>query len=192
MADRAGLSEGFIYAPKPPAAPAANIRVSVPPHNKDVFNRGNETVSFNIPAGKRGQYLNTRMSYLKFELEVELKRSKEGEQMTLVKDTSVYKGKATITSDELTQKAAHVLALDGGAHALFNSLEVYHGTNLLEQIREYNALYQLMLDTSTNDTDGASHYSVSDGMGGYRRRGKTPGGSRHTRRSQGAQSQSGI
>lgn len=52
----AGLSDGFVYAPKPPAAPAANIRVSVPPHNKDVFRDG-DVIMFNIPSGKRGQYL---------------------------------------------------------------------------------------------------------------------------------------
>ena len=52
----AGLSDGFVYAPKPPAAPAANIRVSVPPHNKDTFKSG-DVVMFNIPCGKRGQYL---------------------------------------------------------------------------------------------------------------------------------------
>jgi hypothetical protein len=164
MSDRAGLSEGFIYAPKPPAAPAANIRVSVPPHNKDVFTRGNETISFNIPAGKRGQYLNTRMSYLKFELEVKLNRA-EGTKIDRTVAHDHNDNKTTLKPEEFA-RASHVLALDGGAHALFNSLEVYHGTNLLEQVREYNTLYQLMLDTSTNSVEGQGHYSVSDGMMG--------------------------
>lgn len=187
MSERAGLSEGFVYAPKPPAAPAANIRVSVPPHNKDVFNRGNETIMFNIPAGKRGQYLNTRMSYLKFELDVTLENG-TATDAKLAPSVS-YGDHPTVSSDELTMKAAHVLALDGGAHSLFNSLEVYHGTNLLEQIREYGALYQLMLDTSTDSVDSASHFNVSDGMmgkaqGGYRRKGQlvTPIAATHVHR----------
>lgn len=177
MADRAGLSEGFIYRPKPPAAPAANIRVSVPPHNKDVFTRGNETIMFNIPCGKRGQYLNTRMSYLKFELDVTLHDLKNTPKSPLEE----IRGRAVkgallahhdrmhsihVSSDNLAKEAAHVLALDGGAHSLFSSLEVYHGTNLLEQIREYSTIYQLMLDTAVGSTELNSHYSVGDGMCG--------------------------
>ncbi len=78
MGDRAGISDGFVYAPKPAAAPAANLRVSLPPHNKDNFRDGNETIMFNIPCGKRGQYLNTRMSYMTFDLEVTLKKPPAG------------------------------------------------------------------------------------------------------------------
>lgn len=53
----AGLSDAFVYQPKPPAAPAANIRVTVPTSNKDVFSANNDTMMFNLPSGKRGQYL---------------------------------------------------------------------------------------------------------------------------------------
>lgn len=134
MAERAGISDGFVYAPKPAAAPAANIRVSLPPHNKDRFDFGNETVMFNIPCGKRGQYLNTRMSYLTFDLDVKL----------------------------LQDRDFPVVVLDGGAHALFQSLELYHGTNLLEQVREYNNLYGLMMDMQESTT-GANVRGVSEG-----------------------------
>lgn len=134
MAERAGISDGFVYAPKPAAAPAANIRVSLPPHNKDRFDFGNETVMFNIPCGKRGQYLNTRMSYLTFDLDVKL----------------------------LQDRDFPVVVLDGGAHALFQSLELYHGTNLLEQVREYNNLYGLMMDMQESST-GAHVRGVSEG-----------------------------
>lgn len=134
MAERAGISDGFVYAPKPAAAPAANIRVSLPPHNKDRFDFGNETVMFNIPCGKRGQYLNTRMSYLTFDLDVKLLQAND----------------------------FPVVVLDGGAHALFQSLELYHGTNLLEQVREYNNLYGLMMDMQENNT-GAHVRGVSEG-----------------------------
>lgn len=133
----AGLSDGFVYAPKPPAAPAANIRVSVPPYNKDVFKSGNETVMFNIPSGKRGQYLNTRMSYMTFDVRVKL---------NLGDSTNVP-----------------IIALDGGAHSLFNSLEVYHGSNLLEQIREYNTLYQILLDSGELPTCSGYGRTVAEG-----------------------------
>ena len=52
MSDRAGLSISFAYKAKPHAAAAANIRVSVPPHNKDVLNCGNKTETCNIPCEK--------------------------------------------------------------------------------------------------------------------------------------------
>lgn len=136
----AGLSDGFVYAPKPPAAPAANIRVTVPTANKDVFSVDNDTMMFNIPSGKRGQYLNTRMSYLKFDLTVDA---------------------------DFTHEAGNkipILQLDGGAHALFNNLEVFHGSNLLEQIREYSALYQLMSDTGENMDGNMSGRSVAEGF----------------------------
>lgn len=182
MSDRAGLSDSFAYKAKPHAAAASNIRVSVPPHNKDVFNRGNETIMFNIPCGKKGQYLNTRMSYLKFELEVTLKSQPVSEAVSIKKladeavtDGSTYNGKVILPGTEddlhidaidLANKAAHVLALDGGAHALFNSLEIYHGTNLLEQVREYNTIYQLMQDTGIAQPELDAHFSISDGMAG--------------------------
>lgn len=134
----AGLSEAFTYVPKPAAAPAANIRVSVPPHNKDQFSQGNETMMFNIPAGKRGQYLNTRMSYLEFDVVTSFKASPD--------------------------TGTPILALDGGAHSLFESLEVYHGSNLLEQIREYNCVYQTLMDVGEDSTSTSHGRTVSEGM----------------------------
>lgn len=133
----AGLSDGFVFAPKPPAAPAANIRVSVPPYNKDVFKSGNETVMFNVPSGKRGQYLNTRMSYMTFDVDVMV--------------------------DSQAPAELPILALDGGAHAFFNSLEVYHGSNLLEQIREYNTLYQILQDSGEMPDCTVNGRSVTEG-----------------------------
>ena len=146
MGDRAGISDGFVYAPKPAAAPAANIRVSLPPHNKDNFKDGNETIMFNIPCGKRGQYLNTRMSYLTFDFEVELKKP------------DAPGGTNTSTTP--------LVYLEGGAHGFIQHLELYHGTNLLEQIREYGNLYQLHLDKTEVMDAVAYSRSVTEGTGG--------------------------
>lgn len=136
----AGLSDGFVFAPKPAAAPAANIRVSLPPHNKDEFTRGNDTIMFNVPSGKRGQYLNTRQSYLKFDVEMDYKY-------------------------DITTPTLPIVALDGGAHSFFNSLEVYHGTNMLEQIREYNTVYSLLTDMGESSSNMSQSRSVSEGRG---------------------------
>ena len=97
-----GLSDGFVYANKPRAAPAAAIEVTVPPFNKTEYDRGGQKVMFNIPSGKRGQYLNTRMSFLQFQLTVEQKAI---DRTALTGDTSQFRYESPI------------LALDGGAHS---------------------------------------------------------------------------
>ena len=142
MAAQSSVAQELVYNSKPGAAPAAVVRVNTPPFNKDSFSRGNETISINIPSGKRGQYLDPSMSYLKFQLEVELKPNLG------VKN---YDRKT-----EDTQESVPIIALDGGAHALFTALEVSHGSNVLEQIREYNALYQLLMDQG-EDPDGVQN-----------------------------------
>lgn len=134
MSAQSAVAQELVYNSKPGAAPAAVVRVNTPPFNKDSFTRGNETIMINIPSGKRGQYLDPSMSYLKFTLEVEM-----------LKDMGSYAGGFAA--------ATPVIALDGGAHSLISFLEVYHGSNQLEQIREYNALYQLLMDQG-EDFDG--------------------------------------
>jgi len=116
MAAQSSVAQELVYNSKPGAAPTAVVRVNTPPFNKDNFSRGNETISINIPSGKRGQYLEPSMPYLKFHFEVELK-----ENVTLGTWT-----RAT----ELTAKSVPIIALDGGAHALFTSLEVSHGSSI--------------------------------------------------------------
>ena len=143
MAAQSSIAQELVYNSKPGAAPAAVLRVNTPPFNKDNFNRGNETISINIPSGKRGQYLDPSMSYLRFQLEVELKSD-----LTVPTWT-----RATEDNSNGNNSGIPIIALDGGAHALFTHLEVSHGSNVLEQIREYNALYQLLMDQG-EDFDG--------------------------------------
>ncbi len=59
------LSDSLVYAPKPSAVSSSKARQNVPSYNKSSFNPG-EVIMLNIPTGRRGSYLNTRMSYLKF------------------------------------------------------------------------------------------------------------------------------
>lgn len=80
------------------------------------------------------------MSYLKYDLEV------------------------TVNMKGTKSHYKPVLALDGGAHAVFQNLEVYHGSNLLEQIREYNALYQLLFDMGETSAGRANGRTVAEGI----------------------------
>jgi hypothetical protein len=123
-----GLSDGFVYRKRPVAAPAAAIEISVPPFAKGRFTKGNQKVMFNIPSGKRGQYLNTRMSFLEFKLRVDAVNLPHVKNVTPAESYNP------------------ILKLDGGAHSFFKSLQVFHGSNLLEYIDQYNSLYQLLSD----------------------------------------------
>lgn len=87
--------------------------------------------------GKRGQYLNTRQSYMTFDV--------------------------TVETDTKSADAIPLLALDGGAHCFFSNLETYHGSNLLEQIREYNTLYQMMTDIGEDVDHLAFSRNVAEG-----------------------------
>ncbi len=86
-----------------------------------------------IPTGRRGSFLNTRMSYLKF--------------------------KFTNTGTD----AGHTVAADYNIASIFSRQELYHGSNLLEQIYEYGTLVTLWHDMTGSL---ASHGTTSSLLGG--------------------------
>ena len=59
------LSDSLIYQPKPSAVSSSEARWNQPSYNKSTFNP-DDVVMINIPTGRCGSFLNTRMSYLKF------------------------------------------------------------------------------------------------------------------------------
>ena len=91
----------------------------------------------NIPCGRRGQFLNQRMSYLKFKL----------------KNTSVVVAGETAP-----------IAPDYAAASIISRLELYHGSNLLEQVHEYGMLYNLWLDISGSAEAHKHTGSMLEGM----------------------------
>jgi hypothetical protein len=62
------LSDSLVYAPKPSAVSSSKARWNKPSYNKSTYNPG-EVVMINILTGRRGSFLNTRMSYLKFKVQ---------------------------------------------------------------------------------------------------------------------------
>ena len=78
----------------------------------------------NVPCGRKGQFLNQKMSYLKFK----------------VTNTSV------ITAAEMTEGKQATITPDYSISSLISRLEIYHGSNLLEQIHEYGLLHTIWLD----------------------------------------------
>eukprot|EP00873_Tetraselmis_striata_P013010 jgi/Tetstr1/433274/TSEL_022562.t1 len=107
------VSDSLVFKPKPASIAGTTHRQTVPAYNGTTFG-GQQTILINIPCGRRGHYLNTRMSYLRFSVKN--------------KDT------------------ANTFQPDYTAASFIQSLSVYHGANLLEQIHEYNALFHLFMD----------------------------------------------
>ena len=126
------VSDSLVYKPKPPSISGTTHRQGVPAYNGTSF-KGQQTILVNIPTGRRGHYLNTRMSYLKFK----------------------------VTNNDAT----NTFKLDYSASAFIQSLSLYHGANLLENINEYNALYHLLLDMQASQESVERAGSILQGSG---------------------------
>jgi len=127
------VSDALVYAPKPSAVSGSKYRQNLPSYNKSSFGPG-ETILLNIPCGRRGQYLNQRMSYLKFKV------------------------------TNLNANSGEKFAPDYNASAFISRLELFHGSNLLEQIHDYGLLYQLWMDMTADESAVRYTGSVVEGM----------------------------
>jgi hypothetical protein len=136
---RSSLSDSFVYNNKLVAARATKSRVHIYPENgSSGFSPGN-TVRIVISTGNRGQYLNTRQSYLKFELH------------------------------NLDGTAANKFTFDYSAHALIRALKVSAGGGagggVLEHIEMYNAFFHTLFDISGPNDQTVYGGSVAEGFG---------------------------
>jgi len=89
----------------------------------------------NIPIGRCGSFLNTRMSYLKF--------------------------KVTNTGTD----ASHTIAVDYNIASMFSRLELYHGSILLKQIHEYGLLVNLWHDMTGSLAAYGTKSNLLEGLG---------------------------
>lgn len=127
------VSDSLVYAPKPSAVSGSKYRQNLPSYNKAEFNPG-EVIMLNIPCGRRGQFLNQRMSYLKFK----------------------------VTSTDAA--ATSIQQLDYSASSFIARLELFHGSNLLEQIHDYGLLYSLWQDMTADESASLYTGSILEGM----------------------------
>lgn len=145
------VSDSLVYRPKPPSIAGTTHRQSVPSYNGSRFTDG-QTILINIPCGRRGHYLNTRMSYLRFRI--------------------------TNTSPQVVSPTGGTgvsasFNLDYTGSSFIQSLSLFHGSNLLEQIHEYNALYHFMLDMQGSEESVCRAATILEGADeGQCRRGK--------------------
>jgi hypothetical protein len=128
------ISDSLVFKPKPASISGTAHRQSVPSYNGTTFS-GNQTILLNITRGRRGHYLNMRMSYLRFKV---VNTSSGGDlhpdytAASFILSMSLYHG--------------------------FNLLEQIHEFNAL-----YHMMYDLQADTETNTMAGnILHGSSSD------------------------------
>ena len=124
------LSDSLVFSPKPSAVSSSKARWNQPSYNKSSFVPG-EVIMINIPCGRRGSFLNTRMSYLKFRV--------------------------------TNKTAAAPIAPDFNIASIFQRLEVYHSSNLLEQVHEYGMLVNMWHDMTGSMNSAWSTGSLMEG-----------------------------
>lgn len=111
------LPKNVNYTSKIESAQARSYRSNIQPQNGQTYS-ANQTIIINIPT-RANLFLDTTNSYLKF-------------------------------SVSLTNTGADALAFarwdSGGASGLIQRLRVYHGSNLIEDIDQYNLLHRMMND----------------------------------------------
>ena len=104
-----------------------------------------EVVMINIPTGQRGSFLNTRMSYLKFRV--------------------INNG----------IDAGHTIVEDFNIASIVSRRELYHGSDLLEQIHEYGMLVNLWHDICRNLSSFTTTNNLLEGQGATREGGTIAG-----------------
>ncbi len=144
------LSDSLVYQLKPSAVSGHKYRQNLPSYNKSEFSSG-DVIMLNVPCGRRGQFLNQKMSYLKFR----------------VINTSVR------TAEEILAGTPASFAPDYSVSSLISRLEIYHGSNLLEQIHEYGLLNTLWTDMTGCSDAHLTTGNVLEGMGTTARLGES-------------------
>ena len=93
---------------------------------------GGDTAILSIPCGRRGTFLDNQQSYIKY----------------------------TIQNNEIL--AGKTAFIDNNGACVINRLDVFHASNMLESIQQYNVLYSYLLDTQINTSQS---YGLSSMFG---------------------------
>ena len=79
-----------------------------------------DTMIFYVPGGRKGTFLDCTQSYIRY----------------------------TVKNNDAT--SGNTIIFDGCGASIINRLDTFHGSNLLESVQQYNALYNYMLDFQMN------------------------------------------
>jgi len=124
-----GISSDCQYNLKPSAIRSRSYRSSVVPSNKSVFSPQDVAI-FAISGGRRNTYLDTTQSYMRFTI----------------------KNNDTTASTGSTLAGQSYFNLDNNAACVINRLDIFHASNLIETIQNYNQLMTIFMDTNMNSS----------------------------------------
>jgi hypothetical protein len=128
------LTSDMMLGLKPSAPRSRSYRLSVAPLNKTVFTSTDQII-FELPTGRRGTWLDQSQTYLKFSVQC--------------------KTTAAVAANLQTG-----VNIENTAYSFFNRLDIYHSSNLLEQISEYGQLANMLLDTQLTQSEKAGMSSM--------------------------------
>lgn len=121
-----GISSDCQYNLKPSAVRSRSYRASIAPTNKSSANPGDQLLCY-VPGGRRNTYLDTTQSYIRYTIKNN--------------DTTASVSGGTASTEALFN-------LDNNAACVINRLDVFHASNLIETIQNYNQLMTIFLDTN--------------------------------------------
>lgn len=124
------LTSDMMLGLKPAAPRSRSYRLSVAPLNKTVFTSTDQIV-FELPTGRAGTWLDQSQTFLKFSVQCQTN--------------------AAVTNPNLQTG----VAVENTAYSFFNRLDIYHSSNLLEQISEYGQLANMLLDLQLSQSEKA-------------------------------------
>jgi hypothetical protein len=143
LPNREGIPSDLKYDLKPSGVRARNYRASVLPTNKSTFNPSDLCVLY-IPGGRRNTYLDTTQTYIRY----------------TIKNTDTTASSATQLNNNFY--------LDNNGACVINRLDVFHSSNLLETVQQYNVLMTAILDANANSTQRlgmSSAYGTAPSIG---------------------------
>ena len=123
------LTSDMMLGLKASAPRSRSYRLSVAPLNKTVFTSTDQII-FELPTGRRGTWLDQSQTYLKFSVQCK-------------------------TNAAVNQYTLNGVNIENTAYSFFNRLDVYHSSNLLEQISEYGQLANMLLDAQLTQSEKA-------------------------------------
>ena len=123
------LTSDMMLGLKPAAPRSRSYRLSVAPLNNSTF-LANQQIVFELPTGRKGTWLDQSQTYLKFSVKCK-------------------------TDGAVAQYTQNGVNIENTAYSFFQRLDVYHSSNLLEQISEYGQLANMLLDSQLSQSEKA-------------------------------------
>ena len=125
LPNQTAVTSDCMFNLKPSAVRARSYRASIPSSNKSTFNPSDVAI-FYIPAGRRNTYLDPTQSYMRY----------------------------TVKNNE-TGGSAIALNFDQDGSSVINRLDVFHASNLLESVQQYNVIHSYLMDFNLSQSQKA-------------------------------------